>query len=638
MIALSRPVARTKSVARRFDRLVMVRVVGLAIVATLGASARPPVLLAGTSPFTDIAGTIFEADIDWLFAEGVTVGCSPTLYCPNSRVTRAQMASFLVRMFKLTDGGDIDAFTDDNGTTHEADINRIAFSGISVGCTVTTFCPKVAVRRDEMASFLARAVPLTAGAGDDYFRDDNGTTHEANIDRLTAAGISTGCEIWRFCPDASVTRGQMAGFLHRVVRPLAPPPHPAPSGPLTFYVATSGSDVGNACLVEGDPCRTIRNALGIALDGDTINVGPGTFAEENLTLDMDMTIAGDPGGATTIDASGGGHYRIFTITWQRKVRLSNLILTGGRAAEGGAVRIEGFDASLTVSNSTIKGNSAGVGGGVFASQATVTITDTTFEANHASYGGGGVAGDYQARLSITGSTVSGNSTGGRGGGLLGGASLIVAESLITGNVSLEDGGGVANNDSLTIRDSTISDNRSDALGGGIDHGGFIDSSFPGSPATIANSTITGNTSSGGGGGSFFGSTLSITNSTITGNGASLGAGVLFETLKGAFRLRNSIVAGNASTSAGEVEGTINTRLASIVGVPAGRILADILDPAGLATNGGPTQTIALTDSVQNPALGKGDAATCAAVPISGLDQRGQPRDPPCDIGAYELQP
>ncbi len=81
-----------------------------------------------------------------------------------------------------------------------------------------------------------------------------------------------------------------------------------------------------------------------------------------------------------------------------------------------------------------------------------------------------------------------------------------------------------------------------------------------------------------------------------------------------------------------------TKLASIVGIPAGLTLADILDPAGLADNGGPTETIALTDSATNPARHKADAATCAAAPVGGLDQRGLPRAAPCDIGAYELQP
>ncbi len=124
-----------------------------------GTPARPSSRPA--APFTDIAGTTFEADIEWLFTEGITKGCTPTLFCPDRTVTRDEMASFLVRMFKLTEGGDIDAFTDDDGTTHEIQINTLAHAGITEGCTATTFCPKRNVRRDEMASFLARAVPLT---------------------------------------------------------------------------------------------------------------------------------------------------------------------------------------------------------------------------------------------------------------------------------------------------------------------------------------------------------------------------------------------------------------------------------------------------------------------------------------------
>ena len=65
----------------------------------------------------------------------------------------------------------------------------------------------------------------------------------------------------------------------------------------------------------------------------------------------------------------------------------------------------------------------------------------------------------------------------------------------------------------------------------------------------------------------------------------------------------------------------------------------LLDPAGLANNGGPTQTIALRAS--SPALDHGDPAVCAAPPVNNVDQRGFPRrnpyDPICDIGAFEVQ-
>ena len=53
--------------ARRSDRLTVTLAV-LALVATLGGYARPPVVAAGTTPFPALAGTTFEADIEWLFA------------------------------------------------------------------------------------------------------------------------------------------------------------------------------------------------------------------------------------------------------------------------------------------------------------------------------------------------------------------------------------------------------------------------------------------------------------------------------------------------------------------------------------------------------------------------------------------
>ena len=67
-----------------------------------------------------------------------------------------------------------------------------------------------------MASFIARALNLPA-ASTDYFSDDNGSTHEANINRLAAAGVTNGCAGGRYCPLQAVTREQMAAFLHRAL-------------------------------------------------------------------------------------------------------------------------------------------------------------------------------------------------------------------------------------------------------------------------------------------------------------------------------------------------------------------------------------------------------------------------------------
>jgi hypothetical protein len=165
--------------------------------------------------FDDLLGSTFRGDIVWLAEQDITRGCSPGKYCPNASVTRGQMASFLVRALGLP-STTTDFFTDDDGTTHEVDINRLRAANITTGCAPGLYCPADDVSRGQMASFLARAFDLPATATD-YFTDDTGTTHEGNINRIAAAGITTGCTATTYCPKADVTRGQMAAFLRRAL-------------------------------------------------------------------------------------------------------------------------------------------------------------------------------------------------------------------------------------------------------------------------------------------------------------------------------------------------------------------------------------------------------------------------------------
>jgi hypothetical protein len=55
--------------------------------------------------FADDNGSVFEEDIEALAAARITLGCNPPFsdrFCPEGTVTRAQMASFLVRALRLT--------------------------------------------------------------------------------------------------------------------------------------------------------------------------------------------------------------------------------------------------------------------------------------------------------------------------------------------------------------------------------------------------------------------------------------------------------------------------------------------------------------------------------------------------------
>jgi hypothetical protein len=166
-----------------------------------------------SGPFTDIDGSPFKEDIMWAWQQGITTGCAPSRYCPLSPVNRDQMASFLLRALKLPPGGP-DRFTDDEGSIHEADINAVAKAGVTYGCAATRYCPSLAVSRAQMASFLVRALGLPP-SGADAFTDDEGSIHEADINALAAAGVTSGCGVGRYCPNASVSRGEMAAFLHR---------------------------------------------------------------------------------------------------------------------------------------------------------------------------------------------------------------------------------------------------------------------------------------------------------------------------------------------------------------------------------------------------------------------------------------
>jgi hypothetical protein len=135
------------------------------------------------------------------------------------------MAAFLVRFLGLTAIDPTIDFTDTDGNIFEQDILKLATAGITRGCNAagTQFCPETGVTRGQMAAFLVRAVGVTDNGGGDLFDDDDGSIFEDDIDKLATAGITRGCNPPanpNFCPDRTVTRGQMAAFLHRVEEPL----------------------------------------------------------------------------------------------------------------------------------------------------------------------------------------------------------------------------------------------------------------------------------------------------------------------------------------------------------------------------------------------------------------------------------
>ncbi len=177
--------------------------------------------------FRDDDDNIHEANIETIADRGITLGCNPPYnddFCPEREVSRGEMAAFLVRALGLTDDGGTDWFVDDTESVFEADINKLAAAGITTGCNPPDrdrFCPEETVTRGAMAAFLVRGLGLTANGGD-LFVDDDGSIFEEDINRLATSGITVGCNppvYDRFCPDQPVLRDQMASFLARALAP-----------------------------------------------------------------------------------------------------------------------------------------------------------------------------------------------------------------------------------------------------------------------------------------------------------------------------------------------------------------------------------------------------------------------------------
>ena len=166
-------------------------------------------------PLVDAPWSNYESAIRWAYAEGITNGCHAELFCADAAINREQMAAFFARAFDLPPATQ-DYFGDDETSAHEDDINRMAEAGITTGCAPDLFCPKATVRRQEMASFLVRALGLPPATAD-YFSDDEDSTHQAAINSLAESGIASGCATDRFCPLRATYRGPMVAFLYRAL-------------------------------------------------------------------------------------------------------------------------------------------------------------------------------------------------------------------------------------------------------------------------------------------------------------------------------------------------------------------------------------------------------------------------------------
>ena len=170
--------------------------------------------------------------IEGIAAAGITTGCGDRIFCPESPVTRDQMAVLLLRgehgSSYAPPGATGTIFSDVSKTAFAAAfIERLSAEGITTGCGMGNYCPAVPVTRAPMAKFLLRAhdgptyqPPPAQGVFTDV---PASAPFAAWIEELSARGITTGCGGGKFCPDMTVTRAQMAAFLARTFSISLPP-------------------------------------------------------------------------------------------------------------------------------------------------------------------------------------------------------------------------------------------------------------------------------------------------------------------------------------------------------------------------------------------------------------------------------
>ncbi len=398
-----------------------------------------------------------------------------------------------------------------------------------------------------------------------------------------------------------------------------------------------------------DGLTTLREAIAAAMSNDTIDFAvTGTINLSNLgqlIVNKSLTIDGPGANLLTINAydptpatkNGDGSRVMYTrATGAGNVTISGLTLTGGDVfGEGGAIGNRG---NLTITACTISDNSA------------------TFPFSAGSSGG---AIDHSplssGDLLVNQSTISGNSAD-RGGGLYTRRGyLTVTESTISGNQAMSGGGIYNYYGNHTITGSTISGNSASDFGGGIrvKYAGL----------TITSSTISGNSATVGGG-LFVAGNATLAHSTVAFNNVTgFGKGIFL--LGGQVVPRHSIIAQNIGPN-GDVNGLLGEVIDprySLIGNNEGSGLAAApvgspdffgnligtqfapIDPllGPLAENGGPTMTHALLTG--SPAIDAGDPMF---TPPPDYDQRGNPfgrvvdgdavPSARIDIGAFELQP
>jgi len=412
-----------------------------------------------------------------------------------------------------------------------------------------------------------------------------------------------------------------------------------------YTVTTIADTFDGAC----DADCSLRDAITAAnaAPGSLVQVPAGVYLIGSfLQITQDVTVQGAGMDVTIID--GGDLTTTLIINAPSSlVFINDLTIrrSTGSALASQSTTLELNRVRLSESENTMIG-----GGGLLVGSGFVQVNDSVIDANEVRYvteGGGGVY-NVGGQVTLYRTTVTGNFAPNGGGIYKASVTLVTRESRIVGNEAIARGGGIFDYfGTVTVQDSEISGNQAGGDGGGI---------FSRVSIVIEQSTISGNSTHGCGGGIGLGGTLvlaTISHSTIVNNWTDhiVGGAGICGNFDQNYLVNHTILADNIAPNAlasvdcsfwgpgGAFSGGYNLvetpGFCGHFGSGAGDIVG--IDPEinALANNGGFTQTHALAPG--GPAVDSGDPLYTS----TSFDQRGAgfPRlnHYRIDIGAYELQ-
>ena len=368
--------------------------------------------------------------------------------------------------------------------------------------------------------------------------------------------------------------------------------------------------------------------------------GGGISVNRNTTLSMtggmiDNNISSQGGGASF---TGGDLLDRVKIIIDGASILNNVAVY----SQGGGIYAY-YYVDLQINSSTISANQAIDGGGIFAKRFdAVSISNSQFLQNNAAMSGGALYVKGSASLpapatTISATTISGN-TATQGGGLFteGALRLSVSASTISNNSAPTRGGGLYLNDtSASIVNSTISGNNSFNATNGGRSGGFALQGD--SILDFVHSTLTGNSAYAAGAGSVYGtSSLRLDNSIVAGNSTdNLFSEIRIGVSADIDFLGVNLLGESSSTTAQVIGGGVATG-SSILGSSDGNLPTPLSKLIGaLQANGGLTATHALVSG--SPAINSAGNLNCGPGKNVTTDQTGKLRvDGKCDIGSVEF--